>query len=72
MSEVNVKAPCYRLRMFELIEVNKEWSLVKYSLMKLSMLNSWYAVVFGVIKRNLSNQALKSAKCQHFKSVPFR
>ena len=35
-----------RLRTFELIEVNKEWSIVKYSLMKLSMLNSWYAVVF--------------------------
>ena len=61
-----------KLRTFELIEVNKEWSLVKYFLMKLSMLNSWYAVVFGAVKRILSNQTLELAKCQHFKSLPFR
>ena len=58
--------------MFELIDFNKEWCLVKYSLKKLSMLNSWYAVVFGAMKRILSNQALELAKCQHFKSLPFR
>ena len=54
VSELSVNAPTLLHRTFESIEFNKEW----LSLMKLSMLNSRYAVVFGAMKRILSNQLL--------------